>query len=254
MAALAGAAVLAGCSNPQAGELLVADAPGPDSTADITVWSVEPGDELDDANQVIDNAYGPLAIDTVTPDGQTWTNGLGRTWQGGNLLAYNLAEEAVVSAGTPGEVADELARSSSARTTVLRRGTYVQTAEGCVLATSATDVDDVGSGSCAISQDERWVASWSATGEGLTIRDLRNDSTETVEGLAVARAAVLSKDARVLAVVVGESGFEAVLLDATDGSEIARSEPYPALEVASPDPEAEGFVLSAGAEDGNTLL
>ncbi len=246
--------MLAGCSNPQSGELLVADAPGPDSTADIKVWAVEPGDELDDDNQVIDNAYGPLAIDTVNADGQTWTNGLGRTWQGGNLLAYNLAEQAVVSAGTPGEVADELARSTSAQTTVLRRGTYVQTAEGCVLATSATDVDDVGTGSCAISQDERWVASWSTTGEGLSIRDLRNDTTETVEGLAVARAAVLAKDARVLAVVVGESGFEAVLLDATDGSEIARSDPYPALDVASPDPEAEGFVLSAGAEDGNTLL
>lgn len=253
-AALAGAATIAGCSNPYSGELLVADAPGPESTADIRVWSVEPGDELSDDNLAIDNAYGPLAIDTVTADGETWTNGLGRTWQGGNLLAYDLAGEAVVSAGTPGEVADELARSASARTTVLRRGTYVQTAEGCVLATSATAVDEVGAGSCAISQDERWVASWSTTGEGLTIRDLRNDSTETVDGLAVARAAVLAKDARVLAVVVGESGYEAVLIDATDGSEIARSEPYPALDVSTPDPEAEGFVLSAGAEAGNTLL
>src|SRR5690606_15943495 len=108
----------------------------------------------------------------------------------------------------------------------------------------------LGSGSCSISSDERWVVSWpsGATNDtddnSLTIRDLRHDSTEEVEGLGtVVNAVALAKDARIFAVIETAEGNQGVVLDATDGSEIGRTEVYPYLDVSTLGADATGFVI-----------
>lgn len=256
LATVAAAATLAaGCSDPYSGELLLADAPDPSGqTPDVAIWAVEPGEDADDSTLVAGSALSPLEISTKAKHGQVWVNSLGRVWDGSVLLAYGAESGGVVSWGQPGAEPTELARSPRVDTTVLRRGAYLETAEGCLLAADADDVEQVGDGSCAISTDERWVASWPADGQGLTIRDLRDDSVEQVDDLVVGNAVALGKDARVLAVVRVEGGFQAVVLDATDGSEVGRTDTYDFLDVAELDEKAKGFVLQATDPAGSALL
>ena len=246
---------ITGCTDPHAGELLLADAPDPQgAVTDIAIYSVEPGEEADDSAIVARSALSPLDITTEAEYGQSWVNSLGRVWDGSVLLAYGNGEANVVTAGTPGEDQAELARSPQARTTVLRRGTYVQTAEGCVLATSTEALDQVGVGNCTISSDERWVASWPTTGEGLTIRDLRDDSTVELPDLVVGNAAALSAGAVVMVIDRVADGFQGVTIDATTGDELGRTESYDFLDVTTLEAEAEGFVLQTATEDGTALI
>jgi hypothetical protein len=245
----------AGCTSPTSGQLLLADTPDPQGGAtDIAIYAVDPGDAADQDSLLTSNALSPLEITTTVGDGQVWINSLGRTWDGSVLLAYGQGDSSVVSAGTPGEEQSELARSTTARTTVLRRGTYVQTAEGCQLATSTTAVDQVGTGNCAISLDERWVVSWPLDGQGLTVRDLRDDSTETIDDLQVGNAGVLSADGRVLAVTRVADGFQAVVIDAGSGDEIGRTETYDFLDLTAIGADADGFVLQASVGGETQLL
>jgi hypothetical protein len=249
-----GALGAVGCASSSGGQLLLADAPDPQSGAtDIAIYAVDPGEDADRDTVVTSNALSPLEITTTAGEGQVWINSLGRAWDGSVLLAYGAGDSSVVSAGTPGAEQNEIARSTSARTTVLRRGTYVQTAEGCQLATSTTAVDQVGTGNCAISLDERWVASWPLDGQGLTVRDLRDDSTESVDDLQVGNAGVLSADARVLAVTQVADGFQAVVIDADSGDEVGRTETYDFLDLTAIGADADGFVLQA-ATGGETEL
>lgn len=245
----------AGCASASSGQLLLADAPDPQGAAtDIAIYAVDPGEQPDDDTVLTRSALSPLDVRTTTAEGTTWVNSLGRVWDGSVLLAYGDGESNIVTSGEPGAKQTELARSTSARTTVIRRGAYVETAEGCELATSADSVDQVGEGNCSISLDERWVASWPADGNGLTIRDLRHDSTEELADLQVGNVGVLSADARALAVVRVAEGFQGVLIDATDGDEIARTDTFEYLDVATIGTDAEGFVLQTGSADGTQLL
>jgi hypothetical protein len=250
-----GALGLAGCTNPHSGELLLADAPDPQGQAtDIAIYAVDPGDPADADSRLTPRALSPLEITTAVEDGQVWVNSLGRTWDGSVLMSYSDGESSIVSAGTPGEEQQQLARSASTRTNVLRRGTYVQTAEGCQLATSVDDVDQVGTGNCAISLDERWVVSWPLDGQGLTVRDLRDDSTEQVDDLQVGNAGALSADGRVIAITRVADGYQAVVIDGGSGEEIGRTETYDFLDLSSIGADAEGFVLQAASAEGSRLL
>lgn len=245
----------AGCADPHGGQLLLADVPDPDAAAtDIAIYAVDPGEPADDSTMVTDKALSPLEITTTVEDGMNWVNTLGRVWDGSVLLAYGDGESNIVTTGQPGATPTELARSTEARTTVLRRGAYVQTTEGCQLATSTDATDQVGTGNCAISLDERWVASWPADGNGLTIRDLRHDTTEKVDDLVVGNVGVLSADARVLAIARVADGFQGVVIDATNGEEVGRTDTFAFLDVASVGADAEGFVLSARTGDRAELL
>lgn len=256
-AALAAVLLAAGCTSSTAGDLLVADVPAPDDTeqSGLPIWGVNPGNELNDESLLITNALSPLEITSVTPEGQTWVNTLGRVWSGGSLLAYGDGQQNLVVAGKPGSELERIASSSNAVTQVIRRGTFVRTAEGCVLATSPDDVETVGEGNCAISLDERWVISWPIQNPGgLTIRDLRNDSTRTVDDIDVTSAAVLGHDNRILVVENTAEGAVGVMLDATDGSEVGRTETYDSLQIGLVGAGSTGFVaLSANAE-GSELL
>ncbi len=245
---VAAAAIAAGCSDPHAGELLLADASGATpagSTPGVRIWAVEPGEPADDDTLMTDTALSPLDITSTAKHDQVWVNSLGRVWNGDVLLAYGTAESGVVSAGRPGADQEELARSTRADTTVRRRGAYVQTTEGCVLATAATDTERIGEGSCTVSPDERWVASWSPSAPGMTIRDLRSGSTERVDDLQVNNAVALSRDARILAVVATDEGQQGVVIDATDGRVVGRTETYSFLDVDQVDGHSKGFVLLA---------
>lgn len=244
-----------GCANAVKDKLLVAEGTG-SSAAGVKLWAVSPGDDLEDGNVVIEAAAGPNSIATRNDDGTTWVNGLGRVWKNTALLSYTGAETSVLSTTDPGGSPHDLAESASVQSTVIRRGVYVRTADGCELATSATESTSVGKGSCAISSDERWVVSWPSTAgdsdTSLSIRDLRGDHTRTVKGLGtVVNAVVLSKDARVFAVVQTADGDQGVVLDATDGSEIGRTKVFPYLDVTTLGAEATGFVIlsSTGGSD-----
>lgn len=255
-AAIAGVLVLASCAGEGGGRLLVAEAPAPDSDAtSLRIWSVDPGDELTDDALVAPDATAPVEIATPTHHGLDWVNTLGRTWADGDLLAFgNEAGQNVVTAGPPGEDRELLASGAQTRVQVLRRGAFVETPEQCRLASSPTAVDDVGTGRCAVSSDERWVASWTNGQEGLTIRDLRDDSTVTVDDVTVTSAVVLAAQARVVAVTADDRGLSAVMLSAEDGRRIGEVEPTQLLEVAEPVAESDGVVLQAGTQDGVTLL
>ncbi len=257
-AALAALLFAAGCTSATSGDLLVADVPAQDSTeqsSGIPIWGVNPGDALDDDSLLLSNALSPGEITSVLPDGQTWVNTLGRVWGGGSLLSYGDGQQSLVVAGTAGSKLERIAASGNTTTRVLRRGTFVQTAEGCVLATSPDDVEEVGEGSCAISLDERWVVSWPVDAPGgLTIRDLRTGSTRTVDDLTVASAAVLSHDNRVMVIDRTAEGTAGVVLDATDGSEIGRTDRYESLQIGLIGAESTGFVALASTAAGSELL
>ena len=255
-AALAALLFAAGCTSATSGDLLVADVPDQNSTqSGIPIWGVSPGDPLDDDSLLLSNALSPGEITTVLPDGQTWVNTLGRVWGGGSLLSYGDGQQSVVVAGNPGSKLARIAASPDTTTRVLRRGTFVQTADGCVLATSPDDVEEVGEGNCAISLDERWVVSWPTDAPGaLTIRDLRKGSTRTIDDLSVVSAAVLSHDNRVMVVDQTDEGAVGVMIDATDGSEVGRTDVYEALQVGLVGVESTGFVALASSASGSELL
>lgn len=257
LAGLAALAVLAaGCSDPYGGQLILADAPSDATTApDIALYAVDPGeDPADDSTRVAPRALAPREILTTVEHGQIWANPLARNWKGGLLLNFGDGESDLVTAGTAGTELEELARSTTARTTVLRRGALLQTAEGCRLATSPEKVDDLGQGNCAIGLDERWLVSWPLDGRGLTIRDLRTDERRTLDDLQVTNAGVLSKDDRVLAIVRDQEGSRGVLLDARSGDEVGRTEAFEFLDVGLIGHDAKGFVLQAGSQQGSELL
>ena len=256
-AALAALLFAAGCTSATSGDLLVADVPDQTSNeqSGIPIWGVNPGDALDDDSLLLSNALSPGEITTVLPDGQSWVNTLGRVWGGGSLLSYGDGQQSLVVAGTPGSELERIAASSNTTTRVLRRGTFVQTAEGCLLATSPDDVEEVGTGNCSISLDERWVVSWSSNERGgLTIRDLRNGSTGSVDDLTVASAAVLSHDNRVMVVDRTSEGSVGIVLDATDGSEIGRTDRYESLQIGLVGAASTGFVALASTAEGSELL
>ncbi len=257
-AALAAILLAAGCTSSTSGDLLVARVPDENTDVSATglpIWGVEPGEELNDDTLLLSNALSPLEVTTVLPDGQSWVNTLGRVWGGGSLLAYGDGQQNLVVAGKAGSKLDRIASSSSATTRVLRRGTFVQTTENCVLATSPDDVEEVGKGNCAISLDERWVVSWPNQSPGaLTIRDLRNGSTRTVDDLAVASAAVLSHDNRILVIESSAEGSVGVMIDATDASEVGRTERYEMMQIGLLGAESPGFVVLGSTADGTELL
>ncbi len=246
---------LVGCTSPYSGELLLADAPDPAGAAgDIAIYAVSPGDKADDSTLVASKALSPLDIRTEVDDGQVWVNSLGRVWDGSVLLAYGDGQSNIVTSGAPGDDPVDLARSAQARATVLRRGAYVQTAEGCILASSSDAIREVGTGNCSISSDERWVASWPVDGTGLTIRDLRHDSTETIDDLQIGNAAALSADHRIMAIARVADGYQGVVIDAATGEEVGRTDPYAYLDVTAIGAGATGFVLQTGTADGTALI
>ncbi len=255
VAALSALLLAAGCTSATSGDLLVADVPDQSSVGGVQVWGVEPGDPLDEDSLLLSNAVAPGEVTTVLADGRTWVNSLGRVWSGGSLLSYGDGQESLVVAGAPGSKLARLAASQSSTALVLRRGTFVQTADGCVLATSPDDVEEVGEGRCAISLDERWVVSWPTDEPGsLSIRDLRKGSTRTVDGLAVAGAAVLSHDNRIMVVDQTDRGSVGVVIDAADGSEVGRTDRYDALRIGLVGTSSTGFVALASVAGTNELI
>ena len=256
-AALLGAFAFAGCTSASSGELLLADATAQADANSVALYAVDPGSgaaesPADDSTLVASAATSPVEITTITESGQTWVNSLGRAWDDRVLLAYADTEGARVTAGLPGGEQTRLAGADQLIASVVRRGAFIQTTAGCQLSSSAEETDQVGTGNCSISSDERWVVSWPFQGSGLEIRDLRHDSTENVD-LSVKSAVALSNGALVLAVAVVDGGFQGVLLDATDGDEIARTETFQSLDAVPLAPSAEGFVLRSGTEDGTAM-
>lgn len=256
-----GAVVLAGCSNPSADRLLLADAPAQDTAIPgvddgaLPIWAVSPGEQPGESNLVTSSAFSPLEIVTLDDHGLPWVNSFGREWQQSVLVAFGADDGAnVVRAVQPGGQPTDLARAPQVRTTVLRRGAFIQTSGGCVLASTPDSADEVGEGLCTISSDERWVVSWRRGESGLSIRDLRSGDVNTADDLQVLNAAALATDARVLATVLDGEQVRAVLLDARTGDEVARSTPYRLLEVSNLTAEADGFVLQSRNAEGDVEL
>lgn len=249
--------LLAGCASPGADLLLVAEAPSPEQQVDggLTVHGVRPGDELGDDTVLSRRAQGLVEMTTVDRHGLPWTNRLGREWEGSVLMGLRTGqEEYSLTTGEPGEEQDELVRAPQISPTVLRRGTFVLTPDGCLLASSADSADEVGQGRCTISSDERWVASWSSESGGMSVRDLRSDDVTEIDGIEVLNAVALSTKARVLAITSDDDGFRGVLYDAASGDEVARTDAFASFAVAPPTTGSTGLVLRAEDETGSELL
>ena len=262
------AAASTGCSSASKNKLLIAEASG-SSSSGVAVWAAQPGDTLDDSNLVIESAVSPAQVATRLEDGGIWVNGLGRDWNNTALLAFSSAAGLDPSTGQassqitnltttkPGAKPNALVESAQLQATVIRRGVYVRTADGCVLVTSPTKAEDLGFGSCAISTDERWLVSWGAdspANASLTIRDMRRKTNTAVEGLGtVVDAVALSNGALVMASVQVEDQVQGVLLDATNGSELGRTDKYKALEISPASNQAKGFVFMTNKGEGSAL-
>ena len=262
------AAASTGCSSASKNKLLIAEASG-SSSSGVAVWAAQPGDTLDDSNLVIESAASPAQVATRLEDGGIWVNGLGRDWNNTALLAFSSAAGLDPSTGQassqitnltttkPGAKPNALVESAQLQATVIRRGVYVRTADGCVLVTSPTKAEDLGFGSCAISTDERWLVSWGAdspANASLTIRDMRRKTNTAVEGLGtVVDAVALSNGALVMASVQVEDQVQGVLLDATNGSELGRTDKYEALEISPASNQAKGFVFMTNKGEGSAL-
>ncbi|CAB4545113.1 unannotated protein [freshwater metagenome] len=262
------AAASTGCSSASKNKLLIAEASG-SSSSGVAVWAAQPGDTLDDSNLVIESAASPAQVATRLEDGGIWVNGLGRDWNNTALLAFSSAAGLDPSTGQassqitnltttkPGAKPNALVESAQLQATVIRRGVYVRTADGCVLVTSPTKAEDLGFGSCAISTDERWLVSWGAdspANASLTIRDMRRKTNTAVEGLGtVVDAVALSNGALVMASVQVEDQVQGVLLDATNGSELGRTDKYKALEISPASNQAKGFVFMTNKGEGSAL-
>ncbi|UDY37971.1 hypothetical protein [Dermatobacter hominis] len=268
LALLAGLGVVASaCAGGGHGQLLLAEdtTVSPDQASAPTstdIWAVDPGDEPDDDALVATDVTSPLYINDVQEDGSIARQLLASQW-GGEVLASFAADgggATYATVGTPGEDAVQIAESDSqVQTNILRRGVYVATTDGCTLARSADDIDEVGKGLCQVSEDERWVVSWPADGGELTIRDLRSGDTRTVEGDTIG-AVALGAGSRVLAVQRTDEGSQGVVIDATDGDVVGRTDTYGDLQAMPVEPGSTGFVaLTAsrseqGTVDGTQLL
>ena len=159
----------AGCTNPNSGQLLLADVPDPQADAtDIAIYAVDPGEDADADTVLTGKALSPLDITTTAERrARSWVNSLGRVWDGSVLLAYGDGESNIV---TLGHTRARTRPSSPARPRRARRccvaAPTCRPPRAAMLATSADAVDQVGTGNCAISLDERWVASWPTDGTG----------------------------------------------------------------------------------------
>lgn len=238
------------------GELLVAQLPSEaisGGATGVTLWSANPGDELNDANTVATDVSNIASIVSQDHDGNVWLNSVGRKWDGKTLLAFMSGQDGKLTVGKPGGEPATLASPLVTEPEVILRGVLAQTQNGCTLAASATEVEEIASGRCVISPQERYVVSWGGTEPGLSIKDLANDHTETVD-LEVSGADALSKDDAVLAVAKVADGFQAVVIDASDGSERGRSGTFPQMQAGVAGKTSEGFVVQVQKSDGKAAL
>jgi hypothetical protein len=204
---------------------------------------------------VAEQVTAPFGIRTLTPDGALWTNRLGREWSDRVLLAYGGTAGARVTAGDPGATADRLASAAGQLdAVVLRRGVFVATEQGCSLAAEPGAGEPVGNGSCSISEDERWVASWRSGGQGFQIRDLRSDDVRRVGGGPVVGVSPLGRDARVFAAQETADGVAVRIIDATNGDVVADVGRYEAVQVAPSVQGAEGFVALVQRDGARSLV
>ena len=262
-ALVAAVALTASACGSSAGKqlLLAADTSKQDATS-TDIWAVTPGDPVTSGSVVSKGVTSPLGISTIEDDGLIWTNQLGREWQDRALLSFEAQGKdggavAKVTAGTPGGTPVTIDSSSAAavQPIVLRRGVAVISQDGCKLATSPDHVTTVGTGSCQISADERWVISWPNDDTGpVTIRDLRTGDTRKV-GKQTFGASVISTDARVMVVEAsGSQAFRGVIYDATNGKEVAHTATYERMVVFPGTVGATGFVALAQSGQQIRLL
>ena len=255
----AGMFATSGCSvsgSGHGGELLLARdtstsesaGSGVPETVATDIWAVTPGEQPSRSNRLAESVSSPLYINSVADDGTVARDLLGTQWGGQVLSAF-------VTGGTTGHAtvgdpgADPTTIASAERqvqASVVRRGVYVATADGCRLARSADDITDVGSGLCQMSEDERWVVSWPAEGGELTIRDLRSGDVRRVEGTTTG-AVVLGHGTSVLAVQTDGDGSRGVVIDATTGKVTGRTDRYDDLQVMPVEPDSTGFVALASS-------
>jgi hypothetical protein len=251
---------LVGCAGSAGDRLLVTEAtPTADGTG--TIWAVEPGEELGDDAVVARGAAQPLGVTSKGHHGTSWTNQWGRAWAGRVLMSWAGSDEARVTVGAPGDEGTTLVSARSRiRTDVISRGLFVSSADGCSLARGAArdDVEEVGTGNCSISDDERWVVSWPAeptpgAAGVLTIRDLRTGTVRELPDISAVHAVAIGRDARVLAAESVDGGLRGVVLDATSGRVVGRTEVYPDMRLA-PAVDGSTAFLALGQEAGGSVL
>lgn len=245
----------AGCTGTGTGRLLLAEdtsgssdssAASPSSTS---IWAVEHGEDPSDDNRIASDVSSPLYINTVRTDGTLARDLLATQWDGSILSSFVQGGTTyTASVGEPGATATTIASSDSqVQSNVLTRGVYVATAEGCTLARTADDVEEIGAGLCQVSEDERWVVSWPADGGELTIRDLRTGKVRTVEGVTTS-AVALGHGSSVLAVQHGDDGSQGVVIDATSGKVVGRTDTFDDLQAMPVSPGSTGFVVLAASQ------
>jgi len=235
------------------GQLLLADdtAAGDQmqaSTASTDIWAVDPGEQPSRSNLLAGSVTSPLYITDVNEDGTVARDLLSTQWNGQVLSSY-VADRttARVTLGDPGADPDVLVSSDSqVQSNLVRRGVYVATADGCHLARSADDVEDIGTGLCQMSEDERWVVSWPADGGELSIRDLRTGKVRTVDGTTTS-AAALGHGASVMAVQQTPDGAQGVVIDAESGDVTGRTDVFASMQVLPIEPGSTGFVALASS-------
>lgn len=234
------------------GQLLLAEdtsGSGQSSPAATTsIWAVASGEQPSDDNRLATDVSGPLYINNVQPDGGVVRDLLAAQWSGSILSAFiHGGTSARTTLGNPGAKQEELASSSQqVQPSVLRRGIYIATSDGCKLVRSAGDVANIGTGLCQMSEDERWVASWPAEGGALTIRDLRSGTVRTIEGTTT-NAVVLGHGAAVFAVQKTDGASRGVVIDATSGKVIGRTDAFDDLQPMPIGPDSTGFVALASS-------
>jgi hypothetical protein len=255
------------CSQGGHGQLLLAEdtTVSPDQASAPTatdIWAVDPGDDPTDDDLVATDVSSPLYINDLQEDGSLARDLLATQWSGQVLASFIRGDGSSASAtvGTPGDDPVEIATSDSqVQSNILRRGVFVATTDGCKLFRSSDDIEDIGTGLCQVSEDERWVVSWPASGGELTIRDLRHDDVRTVEGDTTS-AVALGSGSTVLAVQRTDAGSQGVVIDATDGSIIGRTDTFDDLQAMPVEQGSTGFVALAASTsqaatvDATTLL
>ncbi|MFN7970658.1 MAG: hypothetical protein U0P47_15105 [Acidimicrobiales bacterium] len=220
---------------------------GPQTVA-TDIWAVTPGEQPSRSNRLAESVSSPLYINSVADDGTVARDLLGTQWGGQVLSAFVTGgTTGHATVGDPGAEPTTIASAErQVQASVVRRGVYVATADGCRLARSTDDITDVGSGLCQMSEDERWVVSWPAEGGELTIRDLRSGDVRRVEGTTTG-AVVLGHGTSVLAVQTDGDGSRGVVIDATTGKVTGRTDRYDDLQVMAVEPDSTGFVALASS-------
>lgn len=269
--ALGGLAIVAAAGCGTGDRLLVAEAQvGQQGTP---IWAVDGDQPTDDSTLVGRRAMRPLGIQDVTSHGTSSFNQLGWNWDGRVLLAVGTPDGSRVSAGDPGGDQTVLIRSAGdVDPAVVRRGVFLRSSGGCSLASGDEPAEEVGTGRCLLSEDERWVLSWSdgssgeseqaqqaareqaATKPGAVVRDLRSGDVRRISDSPVTSASVLGHDDRVLLAEEEGGGVRLRLVDATDGSTVARLGRYEAVNIQPPVVGADGFVLQARTGRSMQLL